>query len=374
MSLFDEYKEFRTIWTPEEDELRRRADDGYEQRHAYVEYYMNELPEYYSTGLRMIKERMDEFNKPECLYEGGYSIENRKLVEDIVYSLHRFGASYIEYFQFDFMRKSAEERNTFATSRRRAMAYKVINSPEGTAICENKEESYARFNRYYGRDVRRFDTCNQSSLKGFSNMLAEYGKLIVKPLNEMQGKGVALVTVDQVDACGLMGVLSEGEFLAEPCLENVDELRLIHPASLNTLRVETALFPDRVEFLTPFLRMGCGDSVVDNGGAGGIFANVDINTGVIVTKGHDEYGHRYTLHPDTGVIIPGITIPQWENALSLAAHLAESFPECKMAAWDLALTNDGWKLIEVNHNGHPLMQIADGVGVWPKMIEVMKAW
>lgn len=126
--------------------------------------------------------------------------------------------------------------------------------------------------------------------------------------------------------------------------------------------------------LTPFLRMGRGDAVVDNGGSGGIFADIDLETGTIFTRGFDEKGSVFLLHPDSGICIPGFVIPRWREVVELAERLAASFPECKMTAWDFALTDSGWNLIEVNHNGHLLMQIADGVGVWPRVVDVMKAW
>lgn len=96
--------------------------------------------------------------------------------------------------------------------------------------------------------------------------------------------------------------------------------------------------------------MGRGTSFVDNAGSGGIGCNVDSKTAVIVCAG-DEMGNDYIYHLDTKVKLIGYKIPKWEEAVSTAIELARQVPDVHYVGWDLALTNNGWVLIEGNEDG-----------------------
>jgi len=53
-------------------------------------------------------------------------------------------------------------------------------------------------------------------------------------------------------------------------------------------------------------------------------------------------------HPDTGIQIIGAQIPKWEELLALVEELVKIIPEQKYVGWDLALTTNGWCMIEGN--------------------------
>lgn len=75
----------------------------------------------------------------------------------------------------------------------------------------------------------------------------------------------------------------------------------LNESSCNTVRYLSFLNKSGFFAITPFLRTGRKGSVVDNAGAGGIFANVDVKTGVVYTNGIDELGNEYECHPDSGI-------------------------------------------------------------------------
>lgn len=99
------------------------------------------------------------------------------------------------------------------------------------------------------------------------------------------------------------------------------------------------------------LRIGQGNTFVDNGGAGGILAPIDLETGIIHSIPMDKLLNKYIIHPDTGVQIIGYKIPRWNEAIALARKLAYVVPSVRYVGWDLALTDDGWIMIEGNDNG-----------------------
>jgi hypothetical protein len=131
----------------------------------------------------------------------------------------------------------------------------------------------------------------------------------------------------------------------------------IYPHSTNTLRV--LVLWDDVED-RPFLaaaahRFGSRRSgLLDNfhGGRGGLSAPID-NNGVIgaaLTLGPQGQRLRYAHHPDTGALIEGVAIPDWQPLVSqLLDHVAR-LPFLQAVGWDLVKTPGGWSCLEGNPN------------------------
>lgn len=88
---------------------------------------------------------------------------------------------------------------------------------------------------------------------------------------------------------------------------------------------------------------------------------MDTNTGIVYTAGFDESENRYVVHPDSGTVIPGFQIPRWDEAKQLAIGLAQ-VTNNRYTGWDLALTDEGWVMVEGNDCGEFIMQIADRIG------------
>lgn len=163
-----------------------------------------------------------------------------------------------------------------------------------------------------------------------------------------------------------------GGYILEELIENDNIMASLHPQSLNTVRIPTVRYDDRVEVMHPFLRMGCGDAFVDNAGSGGIMGNVDIETGTVYAAA-DELGRGYTHHPDSGIELTGFTIPRWQEALELVKRMARVLPSVRYVGWDMALTkNTGWVMIEGNDKGQFVFQVADRKGFRKEFEKIKK--
>lgn len=69
-------------------------------------------------------------------------------------------------------------------------------------------------------------------------------------------------------------------------------------------------------------------------------------------------------HPDTHAPIVGTVIPDWPQVLDLARTAAVVFPGIRTQSWDIALSDQGPVLLEVNYGGDlNLSQLAHGKGV-----------
>ena len=181
---------------------------------------------------------------------------------------------------------------------------------------------------------------------------------------ELKGRGVFLVKDGEMTATELLAKLPEGDSIIEECIYQTPEVAAFHPESVNTVRIPCIACKDGLHFLTSLFRMGKGSSVVDNAGAGGVFAAVDSTTGTVTTDGVDESGGTYIKHPDTGLTIKGFTLPEWNGAIELITELMPIIPECRYIAWDFAHTVGGWAIVEANaYGGFAAVQNADGIGL-----------
>ena len=120
------------------------------------------------------------------------------------------------------------------------------------------------------------------------------------------------------------------------------------------------------------IRIGRGDAVVDNGFAGGIVANIDIETGIVCSAGCNEKGERFLVHPDTKIPIIGFQIPEWKSVVDLVNKLAKVVSGNRYTGWDLAFTSNGYIMVEGNARGQfVILQMPNREGLKKKLFELI---
>ncbi|MET0986535.1 MAG: sugar-transfer associated ATP-grasp domain-containing protein [Steroidobacteraceae bacterium] len=124
---------------------------------------------------------------------------------------------------------------------------------------------------------------------------------------------------------------------------------------LGCVRINTALTLDGPELLFTFAKIMGSECLVDNF-AGGKFGNmlsrVDNESGRITAVFGRNRDQRYLMeavshHPVTGTPLLGFQLPLWTEAVALAKHTASAFPETPLIGSDIAITDDGPLIIEV---------------------------
>jgi hypothetical protein len=196
------------------------------------------------------------------------------------------------------------------------------------------------------------------------------GDLFVKPSGGRGGKGAErwdLVAPGRF--AGPEGEQLTGDELLMRLVERSRDTRLIvqprlnaHPAladlttgALPTIRIVTCLDEHEApEAIGGVFRMSIGDNrTVDNFHAGGIAANVDLQTGKLsraTNMGSDARLGWLAAHPNTGAQIEGCTLPLWEETKRLAIAAHREFADRVVIGWDIAILEDGPIVIEGNGN------------------------
>lgn len=154
-------------------------------------------------------------------------------------------------------------------------------------------------------------------------------------------------------------MLGPGEYIVQKSIGNqAEELKKLHPSSVNTIRLVTVVNPDsgEIEILPLAVRIGVGASHVDNWSSGGLIVELDADTGRLGKYGYFKPGHagkspKVSVHPDTGVEFEGYEIPGVSLAVSEAKRFHSYFREIHSIGWDIVITaSGGVSFIEGNDN------------------------
>lgn len=153
----------------------------------------------------------------------------------------------------------------------------------------------------------------------------------------------------------IIDILSEekNSYIITEYIQMHDELKKIYSGSVNTLRAIVFKKDGRTpEIGNVYMRIGTSQTgTIDNMSAGGMFAEVNEITG--------EYGNakRFVdgniidckVHPDSQVLIEGV-LPNWAETKELILNIAAEIKQIEFFGFDLAITNDGIKIPEINRS------------------------
>ena len=70
--------------------------------------------------------------------------------------------------------------------------------------------------------------------------------------------------------------------------------------------------------------------------------------------------------------IVGFQIPRWDEAKDFVRKAAQVVPSIRIIGWDVALSQDGWVLIEANRAGEWLTQEATHTGLRTKITPLLR--
>ena len=259
------------------------------------------------------------------------------------------GTYYEEYDSYDFAHKSPAERRTYVTDAYRNRLCRRINNARQQAVVVDKYRTAVLFSDYYRR---KFMLCDgKSQCDDFVRFGMEEGWLVVKPIDDCAGRGVQLLHAD-----GEQGWHNHYEQMMEQGRRYIVEQRIVqepsmarwNESSVNTVRINTLNHHGTICVLTANIRCGCQGAFCDNCAQGGYCANIDPDTGVIITSATSKGPEKYDRHPDSGITFVGEQIPCWQQLLKAAFDCARRLPKLVYVSWDFALTADGWTLVEAN--------------------------
>lgn len=159
--------------------------------------------------------------------------------------------------------------------------------------------------------------------------------------------------------------------LQERLFDHQDLQAIAGRRTLQTLRINTIRALDGgVRLLFWMLKLVVGQNYSDNfsgGKSGNLIAFGERNGGTLLgaRQLHESGVGLKTIfeHPDSGVSIRGFVVPCWRDAVDSALMAHRAFPEFETLGWDVAVTDDGPRILEANAWWDPPLYAPDLMSV-----------
>ncbi len=137
------------------------------------------------------------------------------------------------------------------------------------------------------------------------------------------------------------------DYLAQEFIRQHKDLEAINPSSVNSIRIVTFLWNNKIDFLVAYLRMGFPGSEIDNVCAGGCCSAVR-RDGTLVGYALNRSAEKIYEHP-SGFRFEGFKVPSWEKVVKVAIKMHQKMGNFRLISWDIAVAEDGEPIfIEMN--------------------------
>ncbi len=279
-----------------------------------------------------------------------------------------FGATLTDHFELSMIKHSFSEKKEYMTWRLSKKFIFTVDSAETISkYRKNKNVMYDRLRAYLGRDVLYPENCSKEELEQF---LAKHKRFLYKPNNQSCGVGIRVVDTETTSDDEIASLIKDGGLFDELITQH-HEMASLTPASVNTLRVFTLKDKGQIHFIGAALRIGNGKDVIDNYSAGGQVCAINLDNGRVIDLAEDMYGRRTSNSP-SGVVFTSFAVPMWKELKEFIVSMAKDF-ELNYVAWDVAICEDGFKLVEANPRGMVnVIQIAGNGGKRKRYEELLK--
>ena len=341
--------------------LYASEDEAYQIRtgHEIVAAY----PEIYNPWVvDHIKQQLELRAKTRPDIAGGRSIED--IFAIATYDYWQYGIGTAEEFFCELLGATDEKKRQYLTFRGRFDYIDHLNKKEDMHILRNKWHSYQLLKDIYKRDVLLLES--EQDFPAFEAFCHRHPTFVAKPVGLGGSQGVHKVEVGDADLHKLLNqLLAETEdtnsrwnsaidkgVLVEEVIAQGEEMAVLHPASVNSVRMHTINLGDGdIRLWYPFIRIGVGGNFISSATTGGIIACINAGTGVVETTGFDKLGRITDVHPDTHFTIKGIKIPRWRQLCDKAIEMSERLPTLRYIGWDFVYDKDKeWIVMEGNEN------------------------
>lgn len=291
----------------------------------------------------------------------------KNIVTDIVLSHLKYGTNPTEYFCYGFPQKNDKVRSEYLPRMQKDLLLINLmgkNWNDAFNFIKDKNLFAEKMKPFFRRDTCPVE--KKEDKTEFCRILTKCGRLMVKPTRGGCGSGIEIISLSDHKSAeeAFDELLAKGGYIAEEVVEQDPRIAKWNASSLNTFRIPTFRTKEGIKIFYPSIRIGRAGSIVDNAGAGGTFAAIDAETGIITTDGFDKHGHHYLEHPDTHIKYKGAKIPEWDALKAFVTEVHNAMPpEHKYIAYDMALSTRGWVVIEANWGEVSMPQIEVGRGL-----------
>ena len=295
------------------------------------------------------------------------------------------GDEYYEYRLYDNSRFSWHEKQQFLGRKMENHFVRIFGMDRWSGLAHDKylfnivydalgfpvPEILALYEKP-GRATAHTMLCHEKDLENFLRSNTRY-PFVSKPLFGIYSKGVTavesfdpqeeqlrltngdLLSIDRytnlITQSREKTLFGKEGFIFQAMLKPHPRISSICGDRLCTLRLVMLLDNDGPQLFRALWKVSSGSNMADNYWRQGNFlAQLDIKNGTVlnVVDGGGENRRHIQHHPDTGQELLGFDVPDWNSARNLCLSAASVMPGLRIQGWDIALTDHGPVLLEVN--------------------------
>lgn len=316
----------------------------------------------------------------------------------------RNSISQLEYQNYKMYSKSKDFRESFLSYAEACKYWILLNPLHNACLARNKFLSHrllesvqipkAELYIYYNPELSYAEDYFANDYDSVRNIL--YNKkidaFVVKPASDSaHGEGVFICQNVKFskDDCflikqdgtliSLKKILGKVSLLFEELIIQSSQMMSFNPSSVNTVRIMTALFPGGdVRTIAAFIKIGRKGPEVDNAGNGGnIDCGVEINSGRLFNA--VEFNswsdiRNISSHPDSGALLENVEIKNWLSIRKQVETYQSRIPFLKTIGWDVAITEKGPMIVEINNWWDTTGQLFINRGWKQQIQECYNAW
>lgn len=316
--------------------------------------------------------------------------ERENLRYRFIYDYWVYGAPVEEEFYLHLKDMGDAEKREYMVRQMRNVYVHHLNRDAGPDRMRNLADKYRLYRilkPYYRREV--IEVHSMDDLPVFEAFAKRFGEFAVKPSDCSFGIGVhkfSMAGFGRDCAAALASILDEGRALnaknpskagkmvLEELIRQDGAISALHAHSVNAVRATAVRGKDgRIHIYHPWIKVGVGGAFVASAVFDGFVAEIDAETGIVISDGYQENGNVYKVHPDTGITLKGFVVPKWDELLQLVHEIMGALPGYGYIGWDLVLTPDGWCVMEGNYSGEFMYQLINGRG-YKKDFEELIGW
>ncbi len=153
---------------------------------------------------------------------------------------------------------------------------------------------------------------------------------------------------------------AEGGYLFQTRLAPHPDIVKVVGDQISTVRMFVLVDDQGPLLLRAAWKIPSGESVADNfWRSGNMLGGLDVETGAVlrVLRRTQNSTEQVETHPKTGTSFKGLAFPHWDKMRETVMRGAAALPSCHFQGWDVALTDRGPVLVEVEGDGgDPIME------------------
>ncbi len=326
------------------------------------------------------------------------------LMNDLLQLRRTKAVSRNEYANFRLYDRDEAFRNTFLPYADAEKYWEILNPRVHACLARDKFLAHClleavgipvpRLIAYYDPESASSTDLIGHSYENISDILRKksVSTFVVKPSRDSaHGNGV-VVCRELIDKNGKLvmrkldgtevpvrQILQSEPLLFEETVCQTKQISSLNESSLNTVRIMTALYPDSsVRIIAAFIKIGRHGSDVDNAGDGGnVDCGVDIETGELFNPLQFNSWRdirKIDSHPDSNTRLTGFAIANWPLIVERVKYFQGLLPQLKVIGWDVAITDNGPVIIEINNWWDTTGQEFIGRGWAPEVKHCYDVW